>query len=144
MILQVIMAFLATVAFAVIFNVPREQYLPCGLTGGAAWLCYLLALKLGAGVVLASFMATLLLTAVSRALAVCRRTPITLFLISGIFTLVPGAGIYYTAYYFIMDDNAQAVNKGIETFKIAVAIALGIVFVLSLPNSLFRLLRRKS
>ena len=40
-----------------------------------------------------------------------------MFLISGIFALVPGAGIYYTAYYFIMGDNAMAVAKGVETFK---------------------------
>ena len=31
------------------------------------------------------------------------------------------AGIYYTAYYFIMATNAMAVAKGVETFKIAVA-----------------------
>jgi uncharacterized membrane protein YjjB (DUF3815 family) len=59
------------------------------------------------------------------------------FLISGIFALVPGAGIYYTAYYFIMGDNAMAVAKGVETFKIAVALAVGIVLVLALPGRLF-------
>ena len=41
-----------------------------------------------------------------------RRCPATVFLISGIFALVPGAGLYYTAYYFIMGDNAMAVAKG--------------------------------
>ena len=50
---------------------------------------------------------------------------------------VPGAGIYYTAYYFIMGDNAMAVAKGVETFKIAVALAVGIVLVLALPGRLF-------
>lgn len=63
--------------------------------------------------------------------------PATVFLISGIFALVPGAGIYYTAYYFIMGDNAMAVAKGVETFKIAVALAVGIVLVLALPGRLF-------
>ena len=48
-----------------------------------------------------------------------------------------GAGIYYTAYYFIMGDNAMAVAKGVETFKIAVALAVGIVLVLALPGRLF-------
>ncbi|OOB77996.1 MAG: hypothetical protein BEN18_09055 [Epulopiscium sp. Nuni2H_MBin001] len=66
--------------------------------------------------------------------------PITVFLIAGIFPLVPGAGIYFTAYYFIVNDNVQAFVKGLETFKIAMAISLGIVFVFALPQSLFHLL----
>ena len=38
---------------------------------------------------------------------------------------------------FIMGDNAMAVAKGVETFKIAVALAVGIVLVLALPGRLF-------
>ena len=47
--------------------------------------------------------------------------------------LVPGAGIYYTAYYFIQNENALALAKGISTFKIAVALAIGISLVLCVP-----------
>ena len=64
-----------------------------------------------------------------------------MFLISGIFPLVPGAGIYYTGYNVFMSDNAQALDKGMETIKIAVAIALGIGIVLSLPAFFFTLHR---
>ena len=47
--------------------------------------------------------------------------------------LVPGAGIYYTAYYFIQGNNALALSNGISTFKVAVALAVGISLVLSIP-----------
>ena len=43
-----------------------------------------------------------------------------------------------------MSQNDLALYKGIETLKIAVAIALGIVLVLSLPYSLFRAFGRKT
>lgn len=56
-----------------------------------------------------------------------------MFLLTGIFPLVPGAGIYYTAYYFIQNENALALAKGISTFKIAVALAIGISLVLCVP-----------
>ena len=55
-------------------------------------------------------------------------------------TSYPGRGILVgkdRVYYFIMGQNALALDKGVETFKIAVAIALGIVLVLSLPYSFF-------
>ena len=41
------------------------------------------------------------------------------------------------AYHFIMGENELFAAKGVETIKIAVAIALGIVLVLSLPTKLF-------
>lgn len=143
MMMQLIVAFFATISFSVLFHIPRQQWLYCGITGATGWCCYLLACKRGMSVVMASFVATLALTALARIFAVQRRTPITLFLIAGIFPLVPGAGIYYTAYHFIMGENQLAVAKGIETVKIAVAIAMGIVCIFSLSSRLFEGIKLK-
>ena len=65
--------------------------------------------------------------------AITQKTPVTVFLLTGIFPLVPGAGIYYTAYYFIQNENTLALAEGISTFKIAVALAIGISLVLCVP-----------
>ena len=61
------------------------------------------------------------------------RAPLTLFLLCGIFPLVPGAGIYYTAYYLLTNQETLFAAKGVETLKIAVALALGIAIVCSIP-----------
>ena len=71
-----------------------------------------------------------------------RKAPVTVFLICGIFPLVPGAGIYYTGYHFFMGQDALALDKGLETIKIAIAIALGTGIVLSLPSFLFTARRK--
>lgn len=135
--LQVAVAFVSTIAFAVIFHAPKKELLYTGLTGGAGWLVYLLAQAFGSGVVASSFLATLALAWLSRAFSFARKTPVTVFLICGIFPLVPGAGIYYTGYNFFMGNDALALEKGLETIKIAVAIALGTGIVQSLPPFLF-------
>ncbi len=122
-----------TWAFAILFHAPRRSWWACALTGGAGWLVYCLLTAAGASSVTASLVAVLPLTVLCRAFAVGLRMPITVFLFSGIFPLVPGAAIYYTAYYFIRGENALFVQKGAEAFKIAVAMALGIAFVLSIP-----------
>lgn len=140
--LQTGIAFIAVLSFAVLFNAPREQYVWAGLTGAVAWLVYVLVMNWNPSLWLASFLSTMVLTILSRLFAIWRRTPITVFLICGIFPLVPGAGIYYTAYYLIMGDMEMAGAKGMETLKIAVAIALGIVVVLSLPQKFFIWRRR--
>lgn len=141
--LQVIAAFFATIAFSGFFNVPKEQYLYCGVTGALGWFCYLVVYQHTQSSILASFGATLVLTLVSRFFAVYRKMPVTIFLISGIFPLVPGAGIYYTAYHWIMNENVAALQKGMETAKIAIAIAIGIVLVFSLPQGLFDVFYKK-
>lgn len=135
--LQTAVAFVATIAFAIIFHTPRKEYIWTGFTGAAGWLVYLVAMYAGCGVVAASFFATVALAWLSRIFSFRRKAPVTIFLICGIFPLVPGAGIYYTGYYFFMSDNALGLSKGLETIKIAIAIALGIGIVLSLPSILF-------
>ena len=94
---------------------------------------------------LASLVATFILTVFSRTTAVIRRNPATVYLLCGIFPLVPGAGIYYTAYYLIIGDNARFSSKGLETFEVALAIVFGIIFGFAIPEALFHKLdRRKS
>lgn len=57
----------------------------------------------------------------------------TVFLISGIIPLVPGAGVYWMAYYLIMGDLNQAAANGLSATKAAVAIVLGISVISELP-----------
>ena len=52
-------------------------------------------------------------------------------------SLVPGAGMYNTVYNIIASDYMKAMYTGIDTIKVAVAIAVGIVLVFALPNKMF-------
>lgn len=72
-ILAIVESFLATLAYAVLFNVPKQYYTACGITGMAGWLLYLAAVK------------------------------------------------------------------GLEAVKIAFAIVLGIIFVVSIPRDVFQI-----
>lgn len=137
MIDQIIVSMLATLAFVILFNAPKKEYIFCVINGCLGWMSYKLFLNYGTGAAMASLWATLILTLMARVLSAIRRTPVTIFLVTGIFTLVPGAGIYYTSYYLITNDLAQFMAKGIETFKVAGAMVLGIVFGLVLPQTWF-------
>lgn len=146
MILQICAAMVGTISFSLLFGVPRQYYPGCGLIGGAGWAVYVLASKVwGPGG--ASYAATVVVIFLSRAAAVRKRCPATIFLISGIFPLVPGAGIYWTVYYLITEQLGLAVHTGYGALKVAVAIVLGIVTVFEIPQGMFQKLagkRRKS
>ena len=125
-------SFLASVAFSVLFSVPRHQYLFCGLTGACGYIVYdLLHMKISTA--LAIFFATLVIALLSRLLAIVRKCPVTVLLIPGIIPLAPGAGIYYTAYNIMQNDSDAAANYAYETLTIALAIVLGIIVVFALP-----------
>lgn len=139
MIGQIGAAMVGTVAFSLLFGVPRRYYPFCGLIGGAGWAVYCAASRFWSAPG-ASLAAAIVVILLSRLTAVAQRCPVTIFLISGLFPLVPGAGVYWTAYYIVTDQLSLAMETGYMALKVAVAIVLGIVFVFELPQGMFRFL----
>lgn len=137
--LRFLLAAVGTLGFGVSFAIPPKQYIACAVDGAVAWLVYEVAVLQGIDPVAATLLASLPLTLLARIFAVREKAPVTIFLLCGIFPLVPGAGIYYTAYYFIRSENELFAQYGMNTLKTAVALAMGISFVLGFP----RLRRRK-
>ena len=135
--LQTAVAFVSTIAFAIIFHTPSKQYIWSGFVGAFGWLIYIIYMHFTDDAVFASFFAALGLAYLGRIFSFLRRAPLPIFVISGIFPIVPGAGIYYTGYHIFMNDNAAAMSMGLQTIKIAIAIALGIGIVISLPRFFF-------
>lgn len=106
MIGHMVCSFFGTIAFSILFNVPRRFYLSCGLTGMLGWLCYCLVSPY-TGATVASFLGTIVVVLMSRILAVYQKCPITVFLISGIFPLVPGGeGILHCV--LLRDEQSES------------------------------------
>ena len=133
MFVQLLAAYVGTVAFAVLFGVPRKYYLDSGLCGMLGWLLYLiLANHTGLSVANVVFFATVLVTFTAMVLAIVRKCPITVYLICGIFPLVPGAGIFWTTYNVVSEQLGAALHTGVTALKVTVAIAFGIILVAEL------------
>ena len=137
--LQMGVAFLSTITFAIIFHTPRKEWLCCGFTGAVGWLVYVVCVHFGLDVATASFFATLALAWFARVFAFWRKAPVTVFLITGIFPLVPGAGIYYTMDYCISGNQIAFQQSLVHTLAVAGALTLGIVLVSSLYRLWFQL-----
>lgn len=130
---QLIAAFLGTMAFAVLFGVPRNFYFDAGFCGMMGWMLYLILTRYSAfSAVEVMFCATALVTLIALLQSVGRKCPITVFLISGIFPLVPGAGIFWTSYNIVSNQLPEALNTGFAALKATVAIAFGILVVMEL------------
>ena len=137
MIVQFIISTLATISFAILFTAPKKEVVYCGITGAVGWIVYYALTQHSFHIVLASLIATFCLTILARCFAVIRKNPVTVYLLPGIFPLVPGAGIYYTAYYLFIENTQMSGIKGLETLEIAGAIVFGIIFGFGIPQALF-------
>lgn len=137
--IQLPAAFVGTIGFSALFGAPRRYYLDCGLAGTAGWAVYLLLASAGpTHVVGAAFLGALAVALMAHLLAVTRRCPVTVFLICGIIPLVPGGGIFWTAYYIITNQLRLAATTGFTALKVTIAIAGAIILAAALASRLQR------
>ncbi|MBQ0057110.1 MAG: threonine/serine exporter family protein [Bacteroidales bacterium] len=121
-------SFVGTSAFAILFGVPRRYYLDCGLCGAIGWLVYLTLIRLvGASPAEATLFATMMVVGASYWFAHRRGCPVIVFLVCGIFPLVPGAGVFWTSYNIVSDQLSAALASGFLAVKLTFAIVFGII-----------------
>lgn len=142
-IIEFIVAMIATISFAILFTAPQKEVVYCGLTGALGWAIYYGMTQNNINSVFAALISTFCLTIMARCLAVIRKNPVTMYVLPGIFPLVPGAGIYYTAYYLFIGNTEMSGIKGLETLEIAGAIVFGIIFGFGIPQWIFHKLSPK-
>ena len=132
-VVQLVAAYLGTMSFAVLFGVPRRYYIDAGICGTLGWLLYLILTRYSSfSPVETMFTATALVTMVALSQSTARKCPITVFLICGIFPLVPGAGIFWTSYNIVSNQLSDALQTGFGALKATVAIAFGILAVMEI------------
>ncbi|CAM4039613.1 threonine/serine exporter family protein [Mesobacillus thioparans] len=125
---QLITSFIASAAFGIIFNAPRESLVKCGISGMVGWIVYFSLDKNGIGTVFATLLASFLIAVVSQFFAKAYRTPIIIFSVAGIIPLVPGGLAYDAMRNFVENDYAVALSLAAKASMISGAIAVGLVF----------------
>ncbi|MBQ9584986.1 MAG: threonine/serine exporter family protein [Muribaculaceae bacterium] len=136
--LQALAAFVGTAAFALLFGIDREHYVPAGVIGAIGWAVYLVLVRqCGATPVTATLASSTLVCILSRMAAIPFRIPAQGFLLCGIFPLVPGAGVFWFTYYLTDSQFDLSMQSGWMASKVAIAIVLGIILAMELPQRLF-------
>ncbi|MBS4193010.1 threonine/serine exporter family protein [Bacillus sp. FJAT-49705] len=127
MIVHLITSFVATAAFAILFNAPKKTLFQCGFVGMAGWFVYISLVEYDYDAVLASFIAAFFIAIISQIFAKMYKTPIIIFSISGIIPLVPGGTAYDAMRHFVENDYNTAIQLAAKAFMISGAIAVGLV-----------------
>lgn len=125
---QLVTSFIATAAFAILFNVPRGTLLQCGFVGMLGWVLYMLMTQYAVDTILATLLASFSVTLVSHLCAKSFKTPVIVFSVSGIIPLVPGGLAYDAMRNVVLHHYDVAVQLAVQAFLLSGAIAIGLVF----------------
>ncbi|OHD19076.1 MAG: hypothetical protein A2Y38_16875 [Spirochaetes bacterium GWB1_59_5] len=149
-VIQLLWAFLATLGFGVLFRAPLRD-LPFAAFGGAlSWGAYLVLRAATGSESLSFFVASIVVGIYAEAAAALLKRPATLFIISAIIPLVPGAGMYRTMFEAVAGNAEASAATGFQTLTLAGAIAGGLAVASAVSRILWlkkptlpRFLRRR-
>ena len=137
-------AFLASVAFGLVYNIHGGGILICGLGGALGWFVYLAVQLLPIGSIPAAFAAAAAIAVFSECMARLRRCPVTGYLLVALLPLVPGGGIYYAMSYCVAGDTDRFLAELLHTFGMAAALAVGAMLASSVFRTVFPRLYHRS
>lgn len=123
---EFVCAAIASVAFAVLFRVNRRHLLWAGLGSIITFAIYYL---LEENLFLAAIISAVFTALYSEISARVHKAPTLVFLITGIIPTVPGKYLYQTMRYLLEQNAALALSNFLDTMKIALGIAAGVVGV---------------
>lgn len=130
--LKFVYAYIATIGFAVLFQVPKKTLLRSGFAGALGWSVFNIINQEFNSVVVATFLAAMVLAMIGEHFARTEKQPFTVFIIPGIVPLVPGVALYNTMIAILEEDYNLAARVGSEAILIALAISGGLTIVLSI------------
>ncbi|TCS80147.1 threonine/serine exporter family protein [Tepidibacillus fermentans] len=120
--------FFSTIAFGIIFNVPKKALISGGIIGMFGWVLYsILSVNYGYDIMAATLISTLFVAIISQLLARIKKMPVTVFSIAGIIPLVPGGPAYETMRNFVENEYSIAIKLATKTLLISGAIAFGLI-----------------
>lgn len=129
MFMRSIMAGIGTTAFAILFRVRKLHILDTSILGFISWFLFLTLSELQFNVMLSIFISGFIIAIASRILAVKRKCPAIVFLMTSLFPLLPGLSFYRSIYYMLMGQETIAISFAKESFLIAFTIAISIAIV---------------
>lgn len=120
-------AFLSTMGFGLISNIPKRVIPSACLTGACGWLVYYLLRGDGTNIVLSNFFAALTIGLLGNYFSVIIKAPINMIYIPSLVSLVPGSIIYLGMKNFTTGNPTSASYDLLNVVEIGLALAVGFV-----------------
>lgn len=142
MIISTFASFIATLCFAVVFNIRGVNKFWAAGGGMLGWVSYQLSLEAGLSQVYSLLTAAVLFSAYAELTARRLQTPVTTLIICAMIPLVPGGGMYNTMFAVVQGNTHDAIGLALETLGQAGTLAAGVALVSTVTNLIVKVKRR--
>ena len=138
-ILKIVMVGFGTGFVSIALEASKEDLPINALLGSICFATYLYVIQIFNNSMLATFLASFLISLLSIYLTRKRGKPLQVFLIAGIIPLLPGLNIFKMVFGFVNQDNTAIFENANLTIQILAIIVISIVFASSITKLLKRL-----
>lgn len=142
MIFDLLLAYLASLSFAFIFNLNPKTAFLSAIGGSIGWFFYSQGLLQLNDSNTAYFLGAVALSYYSEIMARKTKTPVTSYITPALIPLVPGSGLYQTMVQSIAGNYDGAIREGLNTLMGSGALAIGILMVFTIIKIYYLLKRR--
>ncbi|MFA9466712.1 MAG: threonine/serine exporter family protein [Velocimicrobium sp.] len=141
--IQCICAFTGSLGFGILFNIRGKNLFYAAFGGFLSWMIFslmglFLPVDFGQYFVSAAF-----ISLYSECMAMIRKVPVTIFLVTSMIPLVPGGVIFYTMQNLILGETRVGADMGIYAFEIAGSIAIGILLIAYIVRAIKQIARSR-
>ena len=123
-IVNLVFAWLASVGFGLIINVPHRALVLCSVSGSAGWILYWLANRIGIGRLGSNLLGALCVGILGLVFARIKKCPVTVFNIPGVVPLVPGVPAYQAVRAMVEGQLSDAEDLILRVAIVTIAIAI--------------------
>lgn len=130
--LLMLTSFTGTLGFAMIYHIQKDKLFEAAFGGFVAIASYLTAVHFIGSDVISTFLGAVALTLYSEVMARRKKTPTTVFIVAALIPLLPGGFLYKAMHYAVEGKRLLCEQEALHTFLLAVAIAVGVLFAMTL------------
>lgn len=125
----VLSSMVGTLGFSIFFRSNKSRVFACTVGGMLVILVYAGCVCISDNLFFQNFIPALFATVYAEIMARVMKAPATPILACSAISLIPGGRLYYTTYYFVINDTSNFHRELSEILQVAAGIALGITFI---------------
>lgn len=133
---QIVLSFIASVAFGIILNSPKRGIIYCGLVGSIGWVSFWASNQYFDDLAVANFIGSVVIGLLCIYLSRKLRLPVITINTPAIVPLVPGGAAYMSVRSLVEENYIESINYLMDVLWTAGAIVLGFMVVKLIENSL--------
>jgi uncharacterized membrane protein YjjB (DUF3815 family) len=131
-IVQILTGFIGALCFGILFNLKGKRLLAGAIGGLLSWGIFVVLSQFIASEALNYFIVSVSISIYAEIVAKQVKTPTTPIITTALIPLIPGGSLYYTIASAFDSSFGVFSEKALYTLKLAAALALGMIVVLTI------------